>query len=77
VGTWGGIVTVVLGLLSAVSVAHVGGISLEALGQEKATLVELLMSAATLAAGAVALYGRVRAKARVTLKSNGITPGQV
>lgn len=67
-GVWGSLFVMVLGILQALNISDIGPVSVENVTAEKETMVEMLTQVGIFAAGALALWGRLTAKKKVTLK---------
>lgn len=73
---WASIVTMVLSVVLALRLTHIGPVDTEQLAQQQGNLVDLLTQLGVLVSGFVALYGRLTAQSTLTARKepNGQPP---
>ena len=67
-GVWGSVIVMLLGVLTSLNIGSFGPVSVENVAAEKETMVEMLSQFGVFIAGAIALWGRLKAKKKIVLK---------
>jgi len=60
------LVTVVVGILTAINIDHVGNVQVENVQANASGIVDQLLGLGAMATGVIALYGRLTAKSKLT-----------